>query len=208
MNTKNKVGFIIVAVVFVGWTLFSLFGGIIGLTKAGYTEPDLAAEEGKLCEVKVDFAVEAYTITHTLNILIPTGKEHLYFCGSGGDSVQLLVKERESWYNENFNSHGLAKYPVTVTGEVKKMDSQFKKDLADINNEISELGYSISTTKYLSATYKTKYTLELISALVNIAAAAVMIVMIKRGSGVKIGLVLCIIAVVFMAFVMLCADTV
>lgn len=208
MNTKNKVGFIIVAVVFVGWTLFSLFGGIIGLTKAGYTEPNLAAEEGKLCEVKVDFAVEAYTITHTLNILIPTGKEHLYFCGSGGDSVQLLVKARESWYNENFNSHGLAKYPVTVTGEVKKMDSQFKKDLADINNEISELGYSISTTKYLSATYKTKYTLELISALVNIAAAAVMIVMIKRGSGVKIGLVLCIIAVVFMAFVMLCADTV
>lgn len=208
MNTKNKVGFIILAVVFVGWTLWSLFGGIIGLTKAGYTEPTLSAEEGKLCEVNVSYAVEAYTITHTLNILIPTGKEHLYLCLSEEECIPLLIKARDSWYNENFDSYGFAKRPLTVTGEVKKMDSQFKKDLADINREVSELGFSISTTKYLSSTYKTKYTLELISALVNIAAAAVMIVMIKRGSGVKVGIVLCILAALFMVFVMLCADTV
>lgn len=208
MNTKNKVGFIIIAIVLLGWTLWGTIGGIIGLTKAGYTEPTVNAEEGKLCEVEIIAADEAYTITHTLNILIPTGKEHLYLCVTEDDVVPLLVKARDSWYKENFDSEGFAKRPVTITGEVRKMDSQFRKDITDINRQISELGFSISTTKYLSSTYKTKYTLELVSGLVNIAVAAVMIVLIKRGSGVKFGVVLCVLAVLFMGFVLLCGDTI
>lgn len=207
MNTKNKISIIIVLALMGIWTLWAVFGGIIGLTKAGRTKPTINAEEGKLCEVKIIAASKAYTITHTLNILIPTGKEHLYLCATEEEVVPLLVKARESWYDENFDSVGLAKHPVTVTGEVKKLDTQFKKDIASINNEIRSIG-QVSTVNYLSSTYRTKYTLELISGLVNIAAATVMLVMIKRGSGVKLGVVLCVIAVAFTAFVLLCADTV
>ena len=207
MNTKNKVGFIIIAVVLLGWTLWGTIGGIIGLTKAGYTKASLNAEEGKLCEVRIAAATKVYTIEHKLNILIPTGKEHLYLCATEEEIVPLLVKARESWYDENFDSDGLAKRPVTVTGEVKKLDYDFRSDIVKINNEIRELG-QVSTMNYLSSTYKTKYALELASGLVNIAVAAVMIVLIKRGSGVKFGVVLCVLAVLFMGFVLLCGDTI
>ncbi len=208
MQTKNKVAVIIGILILAGWTIYSIISGAIGLSKSEYTEPTVNAETGKLCEVEVTFAVQAYEVKHTLNILIPTGKEYFYFGVSDEDGIPLLIKAKPSWYSANFDEEGFAYEPVTVKGEVMKMDSQFTKDMSDMNRELSSLGFKISTSKYISTSYKTPYTLRLISGLFTIAAAVVIILMMKSGKGTKFVAIPAILAVLFMAFVILCGETV
>lgn len=208
MQTKNKVSVIIGILIFAAWTFYSLISGIIGLSKNEMTEPTMDAETGKICEAKVTFAVEAYEVKHTLNILIPTGKEHFYFCVSDEDGIPLLVKAKPSWYSANFDEDGFAHAPVTIKGEVMTMDSQFTKDMSEMNMELASLGFKISTSKYISTSYKTPYTLKLISGLFTIAATVVIILMLKSGKGTKFVAVPAILAVLFMAFVILFGETV
>ncbi len=209
MQSKNKVSVIIGILILAGWTFYSLISGIMGLSKNGITEPTMNAETGKICEVEVSFATKAYEVTHTLNILIPTGKENFYYCLSDdGEGIPLLVKAKPSWFDSNFDKNGLALAPVTVKGEVMKMDSQFAKDLSDMNRQLSAMGLSVSTSKYISTSYKTPYTLRLISGLFTIVAAVVIVMMIKSGKGTKFVAVPAILAMLFMAFVILCGETV
>lgn len=209
MQTKNRVAIIIGILVLVGWTLFSIISGAIGLSKSEYTQPTTNAEIGKLCEVEVVFAVEAYEVKHTLNILIPTGKEYFYFGVSDDEKgIPLLIKAKPSWYSANFDKDGFAYAPVTVKGEVMKMDSKFAKDMSDMNRELSALGFKISTSKYISTSYKTPYTLRLVSGFFTIVAAVVTILMLKSGKGGKFTGVPAILAVLFMVFVILCGETV
>lgn len=210
MQTKNKAAAVIAIIIFAVWTFYSIISGIIGLSGNEMTEPTLSAETGKICEVEVTFAIEAYEVKHTLNILIPTGKEHFYFGISNdeGDGIPLLIKATQSWYNSNFDEEGFAIVPVTVKGEVMEMDSRFAKDLSEMNSELSTMGYSISTSKYISANYKTPYTLRLLSGLFTIIAAVVIILMIKSGKGTKFVAVPAVLAVLFMIFVILCGETV
>ncbi len=208
MAAKSRAGLVIFVVILVGWTFYALISGALGLTKGSYTEATTSADVGKLCEVDIDFAVEAYEVTHTLNILIPTGKEYFYLCTTEDEGIPLLVKAKRSWYNANFDSDGFAYRTVKVTGEVMKMDSKFNKDLADMNRQISSFGFSISTSKYISSTYKTQYGLRLASGAFNIIAVAVGLVLIKKGVGGKIIPVLFIAALLFMGFVMLFGETI
>lgn len=208
MQTKSKLFTVIFVLILVGWTLYGIISGIIGLTKSSYTEPTESAEVGKLCEVEIEYAVEVYEVKHTVN-LIPTGKEHFYLCLTEEDGIPLLVKAKTSWYNTNFDYDGIAYVPVKVTGEVMKMDSKLIKDLSDMNKQInSELGFSISTAKYISSNYKTLYMLRLVSGLFNIAAAAALLIMLNRGVNAKIVPVPVFAAFLLMGFVVFFGETV
>lgn len=208
MNAKSKVGMVIFVLILVGWTLYGVISGALGLTKGSYTDPTLNAEVGKLCEVEIDAAVEAYEVKHTVN-LIPTGKEHFYLCRTEDEGIPLLVKAKTSWYNANFDEDGFAYSTVKVTGEVMKMDSKFKTDLDKMNKQIkSKLGFSISTTAYISSNYKTQYALRLASGMFNIIAVAVGLVLIKKGVGAKLIPVLFIVAFLLMGFVVFFGETV
>lgn len=209
MQSKSKVSIVITILIFTVWTFYSIISGIVGLSKSGTTEPTKDAETGKICEVKVAFASQAYEVTHTLNILIPTGKEVFYYgLTDEGEGIPLLIKAKPSWFSSNFDKTGLARTPVTVKGEVMKMDSQFTKDLTEMNRELATLGLSVSTSKYISTNYKTPYTLRLISGLFTIAAAVVILMMIKTGKGTKFIAIPAILAALFIAFVLLCGETI
>lgn len=208
MNAKSKVGMVIFVLILVGWTLYGIISGALGLTKGSYTEPTVNAEVGKLCEVEIDAAVEAYEVKHTLN-LIPTGKEHFYLCLTEDEGIPLLVKAKTSWYNANFDEDGFAYSTVKVKGEVMKMDSKFVTDLNTMNRQIkSELGFTISTTTYISSNYKTPYALRLASGVFNIVAVAIGLVLIKKGVGAKLIPVLFIVAFLLMGFVVFFGETI
>lgn len=208
MQTKSKLYTVIFVLILAGWTLYGVINGALGLTKGSYTEPTTSAEVGKLCEVEIYFADELYEVKHTVN-LIPTGKEHFYLCLTDKGGIPLLVKAKTSWYDANFDEYGIAHSPVKVTGEVMKMDSKFTKDLSDMNKKItSDLGFSISTTKYISSNYKTLYTLRLVSGLFNIAAVIAGLIMLNRGVNAKAILVLVFAALLLMGFVEFFGETV
>ena len=208
MNAKRKVGMVIFVLILVGCTLYGIISGAMGLTNGSYTEPSVNAEVGKLCEVEVEMAFEAYSGKHTLN-LIPTGKEHFYLCLTEDDGIPLLVKAKTSWYNANFDEDGFAYSTVKVKGEVMKMDSKFTKDLSDMNKKLNrELGISISTSKYISSNYKTLYALRLASGVFNVAAVAIGLVLIKKGVGAKLIPVLFIVAFLLMGFVVFFGETI
>lgn len=210
---KKKTAVIITLLLFGGWTFRSLISGIIGLSKSEFAAVSVNTEKGKLCEVEVDYAARVYTIEHTLNGLIPTGKEYYYFAASEDSEIPLLIKQKPSWYNKNFDGDELAYSTVTVVGEVKRFDSDSGSELRKVKSRLAELGAEISTDKYISGNYKTPYILRLASALLMLAAAAGFVVIVARkGSIPKAGatavVILGIAALLFMAFTLLCADTV
>ncbi len=146
---------IIVAVIFTGWTLYSLITGITGLTRSGKSLISASSESGARCEVSIDLAIEVYEIEHRLNGLIPTGSEHFYLAATDDGAVPLLIKASSSWYEKNFGEDGLAKSTVMLTGEVGKFDSDSRYKLNELNRKLSSLGESVSTEKYLNANYRT-----------------------------------------------------
>lgn len=210
---KKKTAVIITLLMFGGWTLWSLISGIIGLSKSEFADVSLHMEKGKLCEVEVDYATRVYTIEHTVNGLIPTGKEYYYLAGTEDSEIPLLIKQKSSWYDRNFDEDGVAYSTVTVVGEVKRFDSDSGSELRTVKSKLAELGVEISTDKYISGNYKTPYILRLVSALLMLAASAGFVVIITRkGSIPKAGatavVILGIAALLFMVFTILCADTV
>ena len=207
MAKKAKAGIIILAVILVLWTVYGIIHGVRGLSNSSYTDLTINSEMGKLCEADVEYATEAYYVKHTLNVIIPTGTEHFYWCATEDDGVPLLIKARESWYNKNFDEDGWAKRTVKVKGEVMRMDPKFTKDITDLNKKISPLGFSVSSTKYISSTYKTEYGLWLTSGIFNIVVTAAAIVMLKKDVGMKILPIPIVLAVGFMGFVALFAET-
>ena len=178
---KKTVALIIVAVVFVGWTLYNLVTGIAGLSKSGISQLSRYPEVGTRCEVYVDFANESYTVNHSLNYLIPTGAEHFYFAISEDGAVPLLIKASQSWYDKNFDKDGFAKDTVTLVCEVGKFDSDSRFKIGELNRDLSSIGESVSTEKYLNANYRTMYVFRVITGAVSIAAVAAIFGLLKLG---------------------------
>lgn len=178
---KKTVALIIVAVMFVGWTLYNLVTGIAGLSKSGISQLSRSPEVGTRCEVRVDLAKEVYEIDHKLNYLIPTGSEHFYFAVSEDGVVPLLIKASPSWYDKNFDKDCSAKSTITLMCEVNKFDSDSRYKLNELNRDLSSIGESVSTEKYLNANYRTMYVFRLITGVVSTAAAAAVFGLLKLG---------------------------
>lgn len=208
MAKRAKAGLIFLAVILILWTVYGIIHGVRGLSNRSYTDPTINADMGKLCEAEVEYATEAYSVKHTLNIIIPTGTEHFYWCATEDDGIPLLIKARESWYNKNFDEDGWAKRTVKVKGEIMRMDVKFTKDISDFNKMITPLGFSVSPSKYISTTYKTEYGLYLASGIFNIVVTAAAIVMLKKDVGMKLLPIPIIAAVLFTGFVALFAEVI
>lgn len=211
---KRKTSIIITVLLFGGLTVFNIISGILGLCKSKTTSADMYADKGGLCGVTgISYAVEMFTVEHTLNILIPTGKEHFYLAADDEDNFYFLIKETPSWYKAHFDEDGEAYSPVSVFGEVRKFDSENFSKLRELKNDLSEYGITISSEFYLSGNYKTLYILRLTAGLSLLAAGILFVFVIMRlGSSSKAAATAAVIfglaALLFNVFVMLCGETV
>lgn len=179
---KKTVALIIVAILFAGWTFYNLITGIAGLSKSGISQLSGSADAGTRCEISsVYLAMEVYEIEHRINGLIPTGSEHFYFAVAEGGTVPFLIKASPSWYKDNFDENGLAKDTVTLMCEVGKFDSDSGHKLGELNQNLSELGESVSTEKYLNANYRTMYIFRIAAGASSLVAVAAVIMLLKLG---------------------------
>lgn len=209
MKLINTIGLIIFALIFAALTVRCVIIGVVGLSNSEYTEASINSKRGKLCTAEIVGAEEVYTIDRRLLGFIPIETERFFLCENEDRTVPLLVKASRSWYEKNFDMYGFAKEPMTVTGEVRDFDYERRDDINRIDDALPNavLGHNrISASSYLCLTYKKKYILEIVSALLNIAAAAVVIVTVKKQKGEVFGIVLSALALLFTVFLVLCAD--
>lgn len=209
MKLWNTIGLVIFALIFAALTVRCVIAGAAGLSNSEYTEASINSKRGKLCEAEIITAEEVYTIEHRLIGFIPVGTERFYLCESEDRTVPLLVKASRSWYEKNFDMYGFAKETLTVTGEVRDFEYERRGDINRIDDALPNAvsGHNrISASSYLCLTYKRKYILEIVSALLNIAAAAVVIVTVKKQKGEVFGIVLGAAALLFTVFMVLGAD--
>lgn len=209
MKLKNTIGFIIFAVILFGLTIRTVVSGIAGLSNSEYAEPSINAKGGKLCEAEIVSAGEVYTIDRRLLGFIPVETERFFLCENEDRTVPLLVKATASWYEKNFDMYGFAKETLTVTGEIRDFDYERRGDINRIDDALPNAVSGrnrISASSYLCLTYKRKYILQIVSALLNVAAVAVVIVTIKKQKGEVFGIVLGAAALLFTVFMVLCAD--
>lgn len=209
---KRRIEIIILMLIFGSWILWYVISGIAGLSKSEFISVSQNAKNGALCGINVNRAKEVYRVEHWPFNLISIATEHYYFVLSGDSEVPLLIREKSSWYVENFDEDGLALRPVAVVGEIRKYNFDVKSDIRGVISNLSALGVSVSAEKYLSGNYKTLYILRLVSGLLT-AAAAVFTVAAARKESVPKWESVCLnvfrkAALTFMAFVLLFGKSV
>ncbi len=185
MKRKGLVTIFAVAAVIL--SVVNFVSGISGLvrSRAELSELSAVTENGSICEVKVTFAKEIYTVKHKLNIIFPFGTEHYYIAyDDSADPVQMLIKASRGWFDRNFTETGLAKSgSVTVKGEVFKFESRHFKEVLEINRELSakvDKRINISPYSYLNSQSVKHHILKLISGamlLIIIGALAALLLM-------------------------------
>ncbi len=155
---KSKVAVVIGAIFMTIIVLFLVISGAMSLAKGSPTAPLSSTAKGTLCEVNASFAVEAFEIKNTIN-LIPIGKEHYYIMTSvenEDECVPFLVRAKPSWIDKRFSeSDGNAlQGSVKVKGVVSSINSDVRKEVSDMKSQLALLGINVSSTLYMDARYK------------------------------------------------------
>lgn len=184
---KRMVLLTIFAVVAVILSVVNFVSGISGLvrSRAELSELSAVTANGSICEVKVTFAKEMYTVKHKLNFIFPFGTERYYIVyDDSAEPVQMLIKASRSWFGKNFTENGLARNgSVMVKGEVCKFDSVDFKKVLEINRELSakvDKRINVSPYGYLNSQNVKHHILKLISGampLMLIGALAALLLM-------------------------------
>ena len=77
-----------------------------------------------------------YYMTHTVNG-IPVAKQYFYVVYDYQDRAILLCGNKN--FYKKFNDEGFSQNGVKIRGKAKKIDSDMRKDMTDIKNQIAEI---------------------------------------------------------------------
>ncbi|MDE6731339.1 MAG: hypothetical protein K2J77_00490 [Oscillospiraceae bacterium] len=183
---KNKFIGIMLLIIAVAWAVWSVFTGVTGLAKSGSELLSASSQKGTICETKVIFATEIFTVEHKMNFILPIGTEHYYFTMSEDGASPLLIKASREWYDKNFGADGMAKQPVTVKGEIQSHDARNYAKLSELNSKLQQIDKNVrvSQSVYLNSMYKTHYGMRLAMGLLSLSVGvAVLILMRSYRSG-------------------------
>lgn len=134
---------IFIVVIFVGYMLFTGIGDLIN-KKDIYT-------------VNIDECVEALSIEHSINGLIPVGTDHYYIGFNDETGEGCYIKASKSWYGKNFDSNGMAVEAggLNLTCLAKKADSyDVEKELVARADQMDGVEFVIPPSYSLELNYK------------------------------------------------------
>jgi len=137
--------------------------------------------------VNVDECVEVLEIRHTINGLIPAGKDHYYLGVDDDNYSACLIKASKRWYKKNFNDRGDANDPggLSITVLAKKVsDYDVSKELMSVVNRLGEVDFSVNPEYVLEIDYKK----EAIEKLALIAMSVIIVIIAIRVSKSGTGL--------------------
>lgn len=178
---KNKVVGIMLLIIAVVWAVWSVITGVTGLAKSGSELLSASSQKGTICETRVMFAKEMYTVEHKMNLIFPIGTEHYYFAMSEEGASPMLIKASREWFDRNFGEDGIAKQPVTVKGEIRKFDSRHYAKLSELNRKLQQIDktVSISQSLYMNTMYKTHYIMRLAMGVLSLSVGVAVLILMK-----------------------------
>lgn len=178
---KNKVGGIILLIIAIAWAVWSVITGVTGLAKSGSELLTASSQKGTICETKVMFAKEMYTVEHKLNLILPIGTERYYFVMSEDSTAPMLIKASREWYDKNFGADGIAKQYVTVKGEIREFNSRHYAKLSELNRQLQQIDKTVSVSQsvYMNSMYKTHYIMRLAMGILSLSVGAAVLILMK-----------------------------
>lgn len=151
---NRKIGNVLLALLFVGTLLYLLLSGVSDLTN-----------KEDLYTITIDGAAEVLEIEHSINGLIPIGKDH-YYVGIEEETRQAyLIKASKRWYKKNFGEDYRALNPngLTITALAKRVsDHEVAHELENRLSQLGELKFPVGMNGYsLNVGYKTAAAIKL-----------------------------------------------
>lgn len=151
---KQKIGNVLLALLFVGTLLYLLLSGVSDLTN-----------KEDLYTITIDGAAEVLEVEHSINGLIPIGKDHYYVGIEEETRRAYLLKASKRWFQKNFDENHMALNPngLTVTALAKRVsDNDTARELEDRLSQLKELRFPVGMKGYsLNVGYKMAAALKL-----------------------------------------------
>ncbi len=174
MRGKGKTIFaILLGVMFVGYLLVTGIYDLVN-TKDKHT-------------VNVDSCIEILEIEHSINGLIPVGKDH-YYLGVDDSDNACIIKASKGWYKRNFNEQGECNTSggLDITVLAKKInDYDVSRELLSRVSQIEGLNYAVSPEYALEMDYKINAIGKLVLLALGAALAIVVIRISNSSEGVS-----------------------
>ena len=158
--------------------------------------------------VKIDGCVEILQVEHSINGLIPTGKDHYFLGVNYDDGTACMIKASNGWYKKNFDAEKNATTPggLVLTVLSKRIsDHDVREELAYRAQEIGGVEvFSISPEYVLDVDYQIKAIGKLALVVLGIILAVIVAVVSKSGkpAGKATGIVVLIIAVLILVLIL------
>lgn len=187
----KKIFLILMCLMFIGYLLVTGIYDLVN-TKDRHT-------------VNVDGCVEILEIEHSINGLIPVGKDH-YYLGVDEDSKSAcIIKASKGWYKRHFNDQGKSNTPggLDMTVLAKKVsDFDVSRELLSRVNQIEGVDFSVSPEYALEIDYK----IRAIGKLTLLALGVILTIIVIKisGAGTEVsGMTKKIILVIMIVFLIL-----
>lgn len=180
---KQKRKKVITAIVVIIYAVIVIMCIVSGATKlVGKGSAGLHENAKKYTHIsgKVFFAKEAIEYKHRLNGIIPLGTEHYYIVAGENMKKFVLVRADESWYEDNFDSAGIAKKSVYVDGCMSEFSTKMRSNVRRFNINNSLKGISINESKYVDLSYVKNSWIKLAAGFFNIIGLVLCFAVFKK----------------------------
>ncbi len=170
--------YVILVVFALAFFITCMAGGISDLSAD--PAPKEIAFKGDVIEYDAYYAQEVWIISHKLFGFIPTRKEYFYLTASEDGAEQYLVLASKRWFEDNFDSDGLARGDdVHITALLRRTALKNGLYTGEINDWLSAIDVSINENLYADINYKTVGVLKIAAAVLTLVVAALIITILR-----------------------------
>ncbi|MBP3204240.1 MAG: hypothetical protein J6M66_02310 [Lachnospiraceae bacterium] len=158
--------------------------------------------------IRADGAVQLLQVEHSINGLIPVGKDHYYFAMNETTNEACVVKASPKWYKKNFDEttgYALNTGGVVITALSKReTDFEIRDELISRASQVDGVQYITAPGYAMELDYKVRAFEKLALLVVFCVVVAWGVVIVKRGKpvGDKAGKVYLVFAIVLLILIL------
>lgn len=174
---KKKIGNIFLILLACGILLYFLISAVMDLTN-----------KKDLYTVQIAGAFELLEVEHSINGLIPTGKDYYYVGIDKETSDAYIIKASKKWFGKNFGSNHItldANGMMLTALRKKASDYQVSLELASRVSRFEALKFPLENGHYLDLGYKKKAAQRIIVFILSICLAISGFYFYKKSANVK-----------------------
>ena len=150
--------------------------------------------------VTINGAGELIVVEHSINGLIPMGKDYYYIGINEKNAEAYVIKAPKKWLEKNFNSEHMALEAVglEITALAKKLDYEVEREVYSTLTSLEGVTYPITASYYLDTGYMANIITRLALFAVLLFLVISFLVILKKGTPSVFSKILGIIALVWM----------